>query len=447
MLKLAFLLIGPEAFRAQWQVLSLLGGLVIAAALLVMLDAVGGEGSLTYRLVGILFLINGLFSLLPGLVTGDRGQRRLRLLRACLSLLAGGLMLSSPFHSDWVLAALFALGFTLDGAIRILIASVLRFPRWRHSALYGGAELCAALGLLLQWPLPHAGNIILMVALFIGLSGWALLRMGFMLRTLEEEVAILMLPIFAGRGWHDHAPILVGLDPPRVPDDPPLVLHIWTPAGSANVTSRRLVIDRYVAAIDANGAISTGHVSLEMPPDLYISHYPAVEIERSSDDFIRALNARPDNDVPGRFIPSFAVEVANWCPPDVQIRLNSFNPRRLRAFWAGYRQDNTYNVTNRNCAVVVAAALEAALEGALAGRHPWFRLLRLLADPDLWLAALMRERAQSVTWTPGLVQDYARVLARIVDRREAPWGQRLRGFVAQLRARRQSTPDDEAFVS
>ncbi|WP_210163368.1 HdeD family acid-resistance protein [Niveispirillum irakense] len=401
-------------------------------------------------MTGLLVLFYGLVSVVPILVAADRAERRVKVLRASLALFSGGVMLFSPFHSEWVLSLIVALGFATDGVVRIFIASIFRFPRWRYSASYGAAELVAALCLLLQWPLSHTGNITLGIGLFIGLSGWMMLRMGFMLRNLEEEVAILMLPIFAGRGWHDHAPILIGADPPRNIDDPPLLLHIWTPVGSANVTSRRLVIDRYVAAVDANGAISTGHAALEMAPDLYISHYPAEEIERSSDDFIQALNADPRNDVKGRFVPSLALEVADWCPPDVQLRIHRYNPRRLRAFWAGYRQSDTYNVTNRNCAVVVAAGLEAALEGALAGRYPWLRLLRLLADPDLWLAALVRGRAESMTWTPGFILDYARVLGRIVDRREAPWGRRLRGFLAALRARRAanlpSSPDDDSKV-
>ncbi len=87
----------------------------------------------------------------------------------------------------------------------------------------------------------------------------------------------------------------------------------------------------------------------------------------------------------------------------------------------------------------------------MAGRSPWLRLLRLLVDPDLWLAALVRGRAESMTWTPGFILDYARVLGRIVDRREAPWGARLRGFIAALRARRRGdmplSTDDKALAS
>lgn len=440
MLKIAFLLIGPEAFRSRWYVLPILGALLMAVAVLTALDAISGQGGMTYLLVGMLFLVIGVFALVAALVSSDPGERRLGLLRAGLSLLAGGLMMASPFFSShWVISVLFGVGLIVDGAIRLCVAVVVRIPRWRYSAMYAVAQLAAAVCLLWQWPLPNAGNIILGVALLIGLAGWLLMRMGFMLRTLEEEVAILMLPIFTGRGWHDHAPILIGEDPPRKPDDPPLMLHIWTPVGSANVVSRRPLLDRYIAAVDTDGVLSSGHVSLEMGPDLYISHYPDEEVERSDGDFMRTL-AETSVLVRGRFIPSLAAEIADWCPPDVQIRLHRFSPRRLRAFWAGYRQDNSYNISNRNCAVAVAAALEAALEGTLAGRHPWLRLARLMLDPDLWLAAMVRGRAESMTWTPGFVLDYIRVVSRIVERREASWGDRLRGFMAAAGTRRSVPP-------
>ena len=45
----------------------------------------------------------------------------------------------------------------------------------------------------------------------------------------------------------------------------PLTVHIRTPEGSADLTPRpRLVINRYIAAVDVNGVIATGHVALEI---------------------------------------------------------------------------------------------------------------------------------------------------------------------------------------
>jgi len=434
MLKLAFLLIGPGAFRSQWYVLPVIGSVLMVLALLLVTNVWDGVTFLTYAAMGLVFLGHGLFGLLASVFATDRAERGLTLAKAAASLVAGGLMLSTPFQSGWALALLFAVALALDGAARMTSTLLYRFPGWRLIALCGAVEILLALMILLGWPLPQERNIPLCVGLFLGLSGWVLVKLGFLLRTLEDEVAILMLPIFSGRGWYDNAPVLIGADPPRAEDAPPLVVRVWTPAGSIGAPERRPLIDRYIAAVDADGVISTGHSVLEMAPDLYISHYPAVEIEHSGQSFMKTVSSRPENDVEGRFLTSYAEEVASWCEADAAVEFRNFSPRRLRVFWAGYRQDNRYNLTNRNCSIVVATALDAALEGVLADGSPWVRLVRLLLNPDLWVASLVRSRASSMTWTPGLLLDYARPLARIVDRRERSWLRRLQDFLAQLRA-------------
>lgn len=43
-------------------------------------------------------------------------------------------------------------------------------------------------------------------------------------------------------------------------------------------------MNRYIAAVDSAGVISTGHAALEMQ-DIYISLYPAVDIDRSPSEF------------------------------------------------------------------------------------------------------------------------------------------------------------------
>ena len=122
-----------------------------------------------------------------------------------------------------------------------------------------------------------------------------------------------------------------------------------------------------------------------------------------------------DNDVPGRFLPGYAEESAGWQPSTFQVRLDGLDLRALRAFWEGYRADDTYNLTNRNCSGTVVAVMEAGLEGIFA-RHaasPWF-LLRLLLSPELWIAGHLRARAAAMAWTPGLVLDYARALSHVL---------------------------------
>ncbi|MET0193177.1 MAG: protease, partial [Hyphomicrobiaceae bacterium] len=180
-----------------------------------------------------------------------------------------------------------------------------------------------------------------------------------------------------------------------------------------------LLVDRYIAAIDAKGVISTGHSALERLPDLYISHYPAVEVDHSPDDFTALLRAGPENDIPGKWQPDHAFEVAQWCEADQRVQFHYYNAGALERFWSGYRVDATYNLTSRSCSTVTALAIESALEGALTSKRPMLRFLRLLSDPNLWTAAMLRRRGATMAWTPGLVLDYARLLRVIVGHPDA----------------------------
>ncbi|ANC92387.1 protease [Azospirillum humicireducens] len=435
MLKLAFLLIGARAFRSHWHVIAVAGLCLMAIGLALGVGLSDGLTQAIYGVLGLVLAAAGLVALLMALPAAPGPDRRFALARAVLSILAGALMLASPLLSGWALALPLATVLALDGANRASAAVVFRVRNWRFLVLCGLAELALAAMMLTEWPLPSDRNTPLCIGLFLALSGWLLLRLGVLLRNLEDEAAILNLPIFSGRGWYDNAPVLVGDSPePAGRHDRPLKVRVWTPVGSATAPlDRRLVIDRYIAAIDRNGVVSTGHSALELAPDLYISHYPATEIDQSGVSFVTALRSGAENDVPGRFLPSYEEEIADWCPADATVELWTYDRWRLRAFWAGYRQDNTYNLSNRNCSVVVAAALDATLEGALATRFPWLRLLRLLMDPDIWVASLIRSRADAMSWTPGFVLDYAAALARVVDRPDRSWHRRLAGFLGQLR--------------
>ncbi|WP_246659464.1 HdeD family acid-resistance protein [Ancylobacter moscoviensis] len=441
MLKLAFLLIGSKAFKSRWYVLSMLGGALILAAAYLSLYATDSVLLTVGQAIGFFFVANGAAGLSAFLVQDRRNRRYFPLIRAVGLIVIGALILDWPIDTHIALGVLFAIAFAVDGTVRLATALVVRFPGWRAMALCGAAETVIAVLIFAEWPLPHNRSVAFCISLLVALTGWLLVRVGFMFRTLESEVAILNLPIFTGRGWYDNAPVLVETGE-EVAAEHPMIVHVWTPVGSASEPERRLLVDRYIAAVDGSGVISTGHSALEMPPDLYISHYPATELERSGRDFIAALRGTVENDLKGRFQPSYAYESDWWCPADAHVEFRNFNPMRLRSFWVGYRQDDTYNLTNRNCSVVVAHALDAALEGSLTTRFPWLRLIGLLGNPDIWVASMIRTRAHSATWTPGLVLDYANALARVVEKREVAWSRRFSGFVRRLRAG--ATGKDEA---
>ncbi|MEG7382058.1 hypothetical protein V5785_22880, partial [Bacillus subtilis] len=104
-------------------------------------------------------------------------------------------------------------------------------------------------------------------------------------------------------------------------------------------------MDRYIAATDKNGVVSTGHASLEMGRDIYISHYPADDIDRASGEFIDLLNGTRANDMAGRFLQSYYEESSQWRPSSDKICFVDFDTQRLKAFWTDYRKDESYNIT------------------------------------------------------------------------------------------------------
>ncbi|SQI38385.1 Uncharacterised protein [Serratia plymuthica] len=134
---------------------------------------------------------------------------------------------------------------------------------------------------------------------------------------------------------------------------------------------------------------------------MYISHYPLNDISHSVQDFRQLLHSGEQNNVEGRFLPGLQQEVAAWCAPDKKIQFRRYNPAALHAFWQGYRQDTTYNLTRRNCSTTVILALDSALEGVLGDKPLWRRFLFLILDPNLWMLAVLRSRGETMTWTPG----------------------------------------------
>lgn len=433
MVQIAFLLVGARALRQRWWVLTLLAVALMGIAASILIDAMDGTMSVATQVFGGVFVFEGLLGFATALALTEPSSRGLALLRAFALVLLGAFIVDYPSRDAMTLSLLFALAFMLDGAARIATALVVRFHLWRITAGMGVVEIAVAAIVASRWPVSHDLKVPLAIALLLLMSGWILLRASLMLRAHPAEVAILTLPIYGARSWYDNAPVIADDSAPLPPSHGPMTVYVWTPVGSADVPAHRPVIDRYIAAVDRSGAISTGHAALELQPDLYISHYPAEEIEHPPEEFARLLRAGTENDVKGRFQPSYAWEQAHWCPADARVEFTRFDARRLRAFWAGYRQEATYNLTDRNCSVAVAAALDCALEGTLASRLPWLRVARLMADPDVWAAAYIRSRAAAMSWTPGLVLDYARTLHRIVEPAPPPFAARLSDFLRRVR--------------
>jgi uncharacterized membrane protein HdeD (DUF308 family) len=398
MAPLWLLLVGRAAVRRHWHLILATGLLWALLGLLVVVDSLDGALHVPDRWFGLILLAEGVSALAVG-VSALGAARRLRLLKgAALSVMAV-LILMATRHSSFLLAMIFGIAFTVDGAVRITIAGLLKFAGWRISVALGSLSVAFGLFHLQPWPTWYAGTVGYCIGMFLILNGANLALVGLRTRRL---------------GAAETVPAVPAAVPAAVPGS--LTVYVWTPTGQATTPAGQRLIRRYVASVDKAGRFSTGHAALGQDDGLYISHYPAVEIDRSPANLRSSLRAGPENDVPGRFLPSHAAEVADWCPATVSVTLNGIDGNRLRTFWEAYRQDTTYNFISRNCSTTAARALDVAVEGALGrGGHPWRRLARALTTPEFWAAAFLRNGARSMTWTPGLVLDYARALSALID--------------------------------
>lgn len=423
MIRLAMLLIGARAVQRQWMLLPVLGIAWIFLGVLLIFDVSSGMLAVTIDMLAVLLLIEGTAGLVGAFAMGFKTHAALAWRAGALVLL--GLMVLDVFFDHGISdSVLFGLAFLVDGCVRIASAYVVRFERWAIAVFAGLLELALAWLVFASWPLPYRYTIPFCLGIALLASGWSLIRLGLQLRKLPAGASITELPLYASRPWHSRSDMPVA-HVAQYQQSQPMTLYVWTPSGSATDPQRRLLIDRYIAAVDSKGVISTGHSALELLPDIYISHYPGVEIDHSPTDFTRLLRAGHENDIVGRWIPSHAVEVGDWCPPDAQVVFPRYDALALHAFWHTYRQDNTYNLTSRSCSTVTSLAIESALEGVLGQRRPWVWFFLLLTDPNLWLAAILRRRGATMAWTPGLVLDYARVLQSVVERQHQRWFSRL----------------------
>ncbi|WP_159716302.1 HdeD family acid-resistance protein [Geminicoccus flavidas] len=427
-MRLLLLLLGTETLRRHWAWFAGLGLVWLAAGIFIFVDALDGMLYFPLRPFGWLLVAEGSLSVLLAL-TRIAVHPPLRLARGLLVLLAG-LLIVSPWHlHDFILALVFGLFLLADGVFRIASAWVVRFPGWRLALAGGVAEFLLGVFVLEPYPTWYAGTVPGCIGIALALTGRSALLVGWRLYRLPPHASLGML---YARG-HFLQRSQLELERQRVdrPSGDVLTVHVWTATGTASDPVRRPLVDRYIAAVDKKGVISTGHAALELPPDIYISHYPAVEIDHSPTDFTRMLRATSENDMPGRFQPSYREEAAEWCESTEKIRFRRFDGERVRRFWEMYRQDATYNLTNRNCSSVVAQALEIGLEGTLArSRRGLGHVLRILFSTEFWAANIVRKHAESMAWTPGFVLDYARNLRAL----ENPPPLSLRGMLAAMRS-------------
>jgi MFS family permease/uncharacterized membrane protein HdeD (DUF308 family) len=425
MIRLILLLLGAKPLRTYWWV-------CLAAALLSLLLSLVFAGDIddsaiiiTTDIVGIVFVIEGMARLLTLAAIGFPNAT-IPVLKSLGFFALGFIAIDVPWDNNIVATVVLGGALIIDGGFRIAAAYVIRSSRWRNVITVAIIEFLVAALVWAPWPVPHRHSVPFCIGVALLAASWSLLRLGLQLRNLQPGASVTDLPLFAGPNWHGRGI----LHPSQTEagsweNKEPLTVHVWTPVGSAVNPQRRPVIDRYIAAIDQSGVISTGHAALSLPPETYVSLCPAEDMDHSPEEFGSLLRASVENDVPGAFRPSFAEECAGWRKPDREITFQRYNAAGLRAFLDQYCATPTYNLTSRNCSSTVALSLDAAVEGALGETHPFRTLFMLLTDPAMWLLALWRARAEAMTWTPGLILDYAQTLQHVLERRRGRWFARL----------------------
>jgi uncharacterized membrane protein HdeD (DUF308 family) len=420
MVQLLLLLCGSRIIRGTWRVVLLFGILLMLLGILFIVDALIDEIRVPAPYYSIPLFVFGSGSLLSGL-SKSGAPRTLRLVKGCIFLGSAVVIFFEPPHSGMLIGIVVGVFFIVDACCRAFFAYLVRFEGWRFGMGFAAVEFLSGLWSLVPWPTRWAGEVGEDAGMLLVLSAAGVCALALRIRRLPPDRSILSI---LDRGW-----------PPahRMDDDGvegagfeggggEVIVHVWTPTGKIEPVNRG--ISRYVAALDEKGVILTGHAALEAPPDIYISLYPAVEIDRTGAEFSMILNAGRDNDVPGVFQPDYAQESADWCPSTTQVRFRGLNVHAVKRFWDAYKEDTSYNLTNRSCAGSVAKALDAGLEGIYEKeiRSSAFFLFRLIFTLELWIAGFIRHRAAATAWTPGLILDYAGALWYVLE------SQSLRSF-------------------
>lgn len=430
MVRLVLLLLGVDFLRMRARAIFWIGVVWVAAGLFVFVDGLDGASYFPITFFAWLFLAEGLATLAVAW-TGVGGQRVLRYMKGFAVVAASILIFAGHHHGNFILSMIFGTLFLVDGLLQCISAWIVRYRRWKIALSWGVVELLIAIFFYQPYPTHYVGTLPYCLGLFLIFGGMNMLSLATRVRHLVSNPALresrqsALLPdvdFYGDERRFDRTE----WDGPPGDHEHALTVHVWTPTGSSKApVQHHPIVDRYIAAVDVNGTISTGHAALESPEGIYISLYPGVEIDRSPDEFGRILRATRENDVPGMFQPDYATESKAWCPSTVRVRIRNYDPDRLKAFWEHYRSDTTYNLTHRNCSSTVSNALDAAIEGAvgrLRGKHAgWGSFLRVLVTPELWVAAQIRKRAVTMAWTPGLTLDYARALSMLVDPRPFAW--------------------------
>lgn len=418
---LAWLLLGPGNLRHSRAGLFFTGILLVAGGVLIVADASDTVTQLTLEAFGWVLVAMGLLKLAFSIIGAGGGMAALLGFQGIVYIFLGYAIADFSDSAGNAVPWLFGSAFLINGVYQIISAFVIRFPLWGWFIASGAIHLGLGAFMFLEWKQAADWVIPLMLGLGFAVLGVltlvTALRMGRYLADGSWDAGKALqfyldfhVPARFRRGYFSFS----GREEIKAPaEHHDLLVYVWTPTTVAGVPDRHTLMSSYIVARDLEGKFTVGHSALELSPDVYISHCDGDPTAfDSSEEVWQELRSR---DISGVFLPSFREEVATYMEPSVTIRFRNFSAAQLRAFWASYRVNPAYNLTNRNCSVAVALALECALMGSLDRRRSLQGILRLITDRDLWVAWFIRWKAREMVWTPGMVLDYALALHRLVE--------------------------------
>jgi uncharacterized membrane protein HdeD (DUF308 family) len=319
-IQIVLLLFGVEFVRTKAKYLMLIGILWGVLGVSIFIDGLDGVTYFPLRVFGTLLLVESLITLSIA-SSGVGAQKAVLYFKGAIFCSVSILILSNRAYSNLLLAIVFGFAFFVIGLFIISSAWVVRYPHWKNAMLGGIAQIIFALFMFSPYPTHYKATVPVFLGTLMLISGINTARLALRARQISEGASIfdLLAPSNIQNDLTKHQVSLTS-DSSNADFIGPLTVHIWTPVGTANTSPiHRPVINRYIAAVDADGVISTGHAALELSPDIYISLYPESDIDRSPSEFLNILKATQDNNVPGVFQPNYATEAANWCESDRKI--------------------------------------------------------------------------------------------------------------------------------
>ncbi len=418
MIHVFLLLCGSRLLRRKWWMLFSFGMCWALIGAFFFADALIDEIRIPPVFFALPLLFDGAWSLTTS-IWMKGAARSLRVGRSLIFLGVAFLIIGAPAHSGMIIGILAGSFLMIDACWRSATSIVLRYDQWKIGLFYAVIKFASGAWSVVPWPTHWEGEVGADAGTLMIITGISVCGIALRIKSMDVNLPILSL---FNRGW-PHAPKDEAEAPAKkYVEGEEVIVHVWTPTDKIVAPNRG--VSRYIAAVDKAGRMSTGHAALEIAPDVYISHYPAEDIDRSPSEFINTFRATEDNNVRGRFLPDYKTESSEWMRSTFQVRYTGLNADAVRRFWKLYRQNDAYNLTNRNCSTAVAKALDIGVEGLLETRGCSLRfLVSLFLSPEFFIAGFMRRRAAAMVWTPGFLLDYARALSYLValyERKNAP---------------------------